>query len=398
MIVLLHFFHLGYSPFILALLFLLYEFVGIFSNLTGGWLTSKFGIKKIILFGFSLQIIGILSLSFVDNSWNLFLSLIWIIVFQGICGIAKDLTKTASKSAIKVSSETDSKGNLFKLVSWFTGSKNSIKGIGFFLGGFLIQLMDFKLALWFLLLLLLLGFIIISFFIPKTFGIFKPSKRITELLSKSSPINFLSLSRVFMFGSRDIWFVVGLPVFLYSQNWSFWMVGSFLAIWTIGYGLIQGLTPLIINRSSDGISKEVMASKFWVFILTIISGILFVELFFNFLNIEKLILITAFLIIFGIVFAINSSLHSYLILAFSSSSKTTEDIGFYYAANAVGRFFGTLLSGLLYQFGSIELCLFGTFIFLVFCLSFTMYLPIFLSKSLFLTLTIAAAFFTIAID
>ena len=375
MIVLLHFFHLGYSPFIVALLFLLYEFVGIFSNLTGGWLTSKFGIKKIILFGFSLQIIGILSLSFVDNSWNLFLSLIWIIVFQGICGIAKDLTKTASKSAIKVSSETDSKGNLFKLVSWFTGSKNSIKGIGFFLGGFLIQLMDFKLALWFLLLLLLLGFIIISFFIPKTFGIFKPSKRITELLSKSSPINFLSLSRVFMFGSRDIWFVVGLPVFLYSQNWSFWMVGSFLAIWTIGYGLIQGLTPLIINRSSDGISKEVMASKFWVFILTIISGILFVELFFNFLNAEKLILITAFLIIFGIVFAINSSLHSYLILAFSSSSKTTEDIGFYYAANAVGRFFGTLLSGLLYQFGSIELCLFGTFIFLVFCLSFTMYLP-----------------------
>lgn len=153
------------------------------------------------------------------------------------------------------------------------------------------------------------------------------------------------------------------------------MVGSFLAIWTIGYGLIQGLTPLIINRSSDGISKEVIASKFWVFILTIISGILFVELFFNFLNIEKLILITAFLIIFGIVFAINSSLHSYLILAFSSSSKTTEDIGFYYAANAVGRFFGTLLSGLLYQFGSIELCLFGTFIFLVFCLSFTMYLP-----------------------
>ena len=375
MIVLLHFFHLGYSPFILALLFLLYEFVGIFSNLTGGWLTSKFGIKRIILFGFSLQIIGILSLSFVDNSWNLFLSLIWIIVFQGICGIAKDLTKTASKSAIKVSSETDSKGNLFKLVSWFTGSKNSIKGIGFFLGGFLIQLMDFKLALWFLLLLLLLGFIIISFFIPKTFGIFKPSKRITELLSKSSPINFLSLSRVFMFGSRDIWFVVGLPVFLYSQNWSFWMVGSFLAIWTIGYGLIQGLTPLIINRSSDGISKEVMASKFWVFILTIISGILFVELFFNFLNIEKLILITAFLIIFGIVFAINSSLHSYLILAFSSSSKTTEDIGFYYAANAVGRFFGTLLSGLLYQFGSIELCLFGTFIFLVVCLFFTMYLP-----------------------
>ena len=375
MIVLLHFFHLGYSPFIVALLFLLYEFVGIFSNLTGGWLTSKFGIKRIILFGFSLQIIGILSLSFVDNSWNLFLSLIWIIVFQGICGIAKDLTKTASKSAIKVSSETDSKGNLFKLVSWFTGSKNSIKGIGFFLGGFLIQLMDFKLALWFLLLLLLLGFIIISFFIPKTFGIFKPSKRITELLSKSSPINFLSLSRVFMFGSRDIWFVVGLPVFLYSQNWSFWMVGSFLAIWTIGYGLIQGLTPLIINRSSDGISKEVIASKFWVFILTIISGILFVELFFNFLNIEKLILITSFLIIFGIVFAINSSLHSYLILAFSSSSKTTEDIGFYYAANAVGRFFGTLLSGLLYQFGSIELCLFGTFIFLVFCLSFTMYLP-----------------------
>ena len=37
MLVLLHFYALGYSAFEIALLFVLYEFAGIITNLVGGW-------------------------------------------------------------------------------------------------------------------------------------------------------------------------------------------------------------------------------------------------------------------------------------------------------------------------------------------------------------------------
>ena len=211
-----------------------------------------------------------------------------------------------------------------------------MKGLGFFLGGILIQFLEFNFSLWVMVSFLILSLIIICLYIPNNLGFFVPSKKIKDLFSKSSNINFISLSRVFMFGSRDIWFVVGLPVFLYSQNWNFWLVGSFLAFWTIGYGVVQVLAPLIIKKSPDGLSKEVPSTKLWGFLLALVMGTLFILLIYNFWNKNQAVLIIISLIFFGFVFAINSSLHSYLILAYSQNTKTLEDFGFYYSANACG--------------------------------------------------------------
>src|SRR6185503_10634325 len=147
MLVLLHFYALGYTPFMLAFLFLLYEAAGIFANLGGGWLAARFGIPRMLMTGLALQIVGLLLLSALNPGWSAVASVAWVVAAQGIAGIAKDLTKTASKSAIKATSEGGS-GQLFRWVAWFTGSKNAMKGVGFFLGGLLLETVGFRGALW----------------------------------------------------------------------------------------------------------------------------------------------------------------------------------------------------------------------------------------------------------
>tara|TARA_A100001011_G_scaffold159416_1_gene167773 strand:- start:1188 stop:2399 length:1212 start_codon:yes stop_codon:yes gene_type:complete len=375
MIVLLHFFHLGFSPFLLAILFLLYEFMGIITNFFGGWAASFLGIKRMLNVGILLQILGIYLLSFYSPSWDLYLSVIWIMFAQGLCGIAKDITKTSSKSAIKIVSGKG-EGVLFKWVSWFTGLKNTTKGLGFFIGGILVETIGFKLSIFTLIIFLTICFILL-FFLQKDLGNLKPSKNFKDLFSKSRNINILSIARVFLFGSRDIWFVVGLPVFLYSTGWSFWQVGSFLALWTIGYGIVQSSIPAFIKRSKDGLSLEILSSKFWVILLTLIQLIiLIISTVFDFQVIGLDTIIVIGLLIFGVLFAINSALHSYLILAYSNDNNITEDVGFYYSANALGRFFGTLLSGLLFQIFGIAGCIAGSFVFLSFCIVSTLNLSI----------------------
>ena len=370
MIVLLHFFHLGFSPFFLAILFLLYEFMGIITNFFGGWAASFLGIKRMLNVGILLQILGIYLLSFYSPSWDLYLSVIWIMFAQGLCGIAKDVTKTSSKSAIKIVSGKG-EGVLFKWVSWFTGLKNTTKGLGFFIGGILVETIGFKFSIFTLIIFLTICFILL-FFLQKDLGNLKPSKNFKDLFSKSRNINILSIARVFLFGSRDIWFVVGLPVFLYSTGWSFWQVGSFLALWTIGYGIVQSSIPAFIKRSKDGLSLEILSSKFWVILLTLIQLIiLIISTVFDFQIIGLDTVIVIGLLIFGVLFAINSALHSYLILAYSNDNNITEDVGFYYSANALGRFFGTLLSGFLFQNNGIAGCLGGSLIFLIICAIFT---------------------------
>jgi MFS family permease len=141
MLVLLHFFRLGFTPFTLAFLFLLYELAGILANLGGGWLAVRFGIARMLAVGQLLQIAGLLLLSALDPGWSAMVSVAWVVVAQGISGIAKDVTKTASKSAIKA---TSGEGQLFRWVAWFTGSKNAMKGAGFFLGGLLLDLVGFR--------------------------------------------------------------------------------------------------------------------------------------------------------------------------------------------------------------------------------------------------------------
>jgi predicted MFS family arabinose efflux permease len=378
MLVLLHFYRLGYSPFTLAFLFLLYEAAGVLANLIGGWLATRYGITRMLTVGLSTQIIGFTLLSFLNPEWTAAASVAWVVLAQGICGVAKDLTKTASKSAIKVTSAQAKEGGgsnsqLFKWVAWFTGSKNAMKGVGFFLGGLLLQTLGFRHALWLMAAALALVLIGVIASLPTMMGKSKASKSAKELFAKNPGINALAAARVALFGARDVWFVVGVPVFLYSQGWTFTMVGGFLAAWTIGYGLVQALAPQIVRRSADGLSREVPAARTWSAVLTLIPAALVVAVVADVPQLQWVVV--AGLAAFGFAFAVNSSVHSYLVLAYAGSEKAAEDVGFYYAANALGRFFGTLMSGLLYQWGGLGWTLAGSALMLATCWFVTLRLP-----------------------
>jgi predicted MFS family arabinose efflux permease len=374
MLVLLHFFHLGYSPFTLAFLFLLYEAAGIAANLGGGWLATRFGIPRMLAVGQVLQIAGLLMLSALDPTWSAAIAVAWVVAAQGIAGIAKDVTKTASKSAIKATS-ADGNSQLFRWVAWFTGSKNAMKGIGFFFGGLLLETAGFRNALWlmagFLAVILVAGMLSL----PTQLGKAKASKSVSELFAKSSGVNLLAAARIFMFGARDVWFVVGLPVFLYAAGWRFLEVSAFLALWTIAYGGVQALAPALVTRSPDGLSREVPAARLWGLLLAAIPVVLAIAMQMPGLWRPDLIVVAG-LALFGLPFAVNSSLHSYLILAYAGSAKAAEDVGFYYAANAAGRLLGIILSGLLYQMGGMVACLVGSAVMLTISWLITFLLPV----------------------
>jgi predicted MFS family arabinose efflux permease len=379
MLVLLHFFNLGYSPFVLSFLFLLYEAAGIAANFIGGWLATRFGITRMLTVGLSTQIIGFLVLSALSPDWTAAASVAWVVMAQGICGVAKDLTKTASKSAIKVAEREaraeDAEGRLFRWVAWFTGSKNAMKGLGFFLGGVLLQVAGFRLSLWLMALMLALVLVGVVWSLPPMMGKSKASSSARELFGKSRGVNLLAAARIFLFGARDVWFVVGVPVFLYANGWTFTMVGGFMALWTIFYGLTQASAPAVIKRSADGLTAEVPAARLWSALLALVPVLIILALAAN-TPVRPDIILVAGLAVFGAAFAINSSVHSYLILAYAGSEKAAEDVGFYYAANAAGRFTGTLLSGLLYQWGGLTACLAGSALMLAACFATTLLLPL----------------------
>jgi len=370
--VLLYFHKLGYSPFALAFLFLLYEAAGIGANLIGGWLATRFGIARMLAVGLIAQIAGFLMLSALSPNWVPAVALAWVVLAQGVCGIAKDITKTASKSAIKLTAG-DASGRLFRWVAWFTGSKNAMKGVGFFLGGMLLEALGFRGALWLMAALLALILIGVVASLPPLMGKAKASSSMREFTARDRGVNLLAAARVLLFGARDVWFVVAVPVFLYASGWSFAAVGGFLAIWTIGYGLVQAAAPSLIQRSADGLSAEVPAARLWCLGLAVIPPALMAALWLQ-LGRADLVLVLG-LLVFGLAFAVNSSLHSYLILAFAGSKKAAEDVGFYYAANAAGRFAGTLLSGLLYQTAGIMGALAGAAVMLGLCWAITLLLP-----------------------
>ena len=372
MLVLLHFYQLGYSPFTLAFLFLLYEAAGVLANLIGGWLATRYGIARMLAVGLATQIAGFLLLSALSPEWSAAMSVAWVVVAQGLCGVAKDLTKTASKSAIKLTAGSAS-GQLFKWVAFFTGSKNAMKGVGFFAGGLLLQALGFQAALWAMAALLALVLAGVLAWVPPLMGRAKASRSARELFAKNRGINLLAAARVALFGARDVWFVVGVPVFLYSAGWTFTMVGAFLALWTIGYGLVQAAAPAIVRRSADGLSAEVPAARLWSGLLAIVPIGLAALVVAEVDHLEWVVV--AGLGLFGIAFAVNSSVHSYLILAYAGSEKAAEDVGFYYAANALGRFLGTLLSGVLYQWGGLVAALAGSAAMLLACWLVTLALP-----------------------
>ena len=376
MLVLLHFYRLGYSPFTLAFLFLLYEAAGVLANLIGGWLATRYGIARMLTVGLVTQICGFTLLSLLDPAWTVTMSVAWVVLSQGVCGVAKDLTKTASKSAIKVTqaqAKEQGAGQLFKWVAWFTGSKNAMKGIGFFLGGLMLQTLGFQGSLWAMAGLLALVLVGVVTSLPPMMGKSKASTSAKELFAKNAGINGLAAARVALFGARDVWFVVGVPVFLYSVGWTFPMVGGFVAAWTIGYGLVQALAPQIVQRSLDGLTREVPAARWWSAVLAVVPMALAGAVLAQVPHLEWVVV--GGLGLFGFAFAVNSSVHSYLVLAYAGSEKAAEDVGFYYAANALGRFFGTLMSGLLYQWGGLLYALLGSAAMLVVCWLVTLNLP-----------------------
>ena len=347
LLVLLHFHTLGYSPFKLATLFLLYEFMGVLTNLMGGWLGSRFGIKSILLSGLTLQIVSLILLSLLNPLWSAIFSLVFVLFAQGLSGVAKDLTKMSSKSAVKLIVPKDNHSTLFKLVALLTGSKNTLKGLGFFLGGFLLSVCGFVYALWIMATVLLFVLILSGLLLTGSMDKGAKKARFREIFSKSRPINILSMARFFLFGARDVWFVIGLPIFMLSNlGWTFEEVGGFLALWVIGYGFIQGFAPKLIKNSKDGHSTELKYAYLWMVILCIVTLSIAVAIELQFFIPVSLLIGLA---IFGFCFAINSALHSYLILNFSNVEDVTLSVGFYYSANAGGRLLGTLLSGISYQ-------------------------------------------------
>ena len=374
MLVLLHFHTIGFTPIQLSYLFLLYEFAGIITNLYAGWIAKKFGLSITLYAGLILQIISLFALSKLDQNWSVLFSLIFVMVFQGISGVAKDLTKMSSKSSVKLLAP--SKDNkLFKWVTILTGSKNTIKGLGFFVGGLLLIFLGYENSLEIMCLFLILIFIFSIKVMPKNLGYRNKETKFKEVFSTQTNINKLSLARFFLFGARDVWFVVGLPIFLYSiisdgsvekNKEAFFIIGSFLASWVILYGIIQASTYKLLGIEKNKLSK-IKLTKDWALYIFPNPVVLYFLINIYPENIQFNLLATIIvLLIFAFVFAINSSLHSFLILEFTSKDRVTMDVGCYYMANASGRLIGTQMSGVCYSIGGIEICLFFSALMLLF--------------------------------
>ncbi len=367
MLVLLHFHSLGFSPVQLAYLFLLYELAGIVTNLSAGWIAARFGLTSTLYVGVSLQIVALLALAQLDPTWGLTASVIFVMAVQGLSGVAKDLSKMSAKSAVKLLAPTG-QGGLFKWVAVLTGSKNAVKGLGFLLGAGLLAVAGFVPAVLGMAGVLAIVLVAVALRMPPGLPAGKKDAKFTEVISKDRNINWLSFARVFLFGARDVWFVVGIPVYFYAvlsdgseegNRLAFFTIGSFMAIWTILYGFVQGAAPRILRAKTRPEGEIIQAARNWAAMLMIVPLVLSGLVWLAGAPAPWLTLsLIAGLLVFGALFAINSSLHSYLILAFSKGDRVTMDVGFYYMANAVGRLLGTLLSGLSYQFGGIVLCLF----------------------------------------
>jgi hypothetical protein len=369
MLVLLHFNELGYSAVAIAFLFLAYEFMGILTNLLGGWVGARRGLNQTLVGGLVLQVFALSALTFEQPTWEQWLSVAFVMGLQAVSGVAKDLTKMSSKSAVKT---VAGDGSLFRLVAILTGSKNALKGVGFFLGAVLLSALGYDGALWLMVAALVVTVVVLLVFLNEDIGKAKKKPPLRSVLSKSTAINRLSVARFFLFGSRDIWFVVALPVFLSDQlGWSHEGIGGFLATWVIGYGIVQSLAPrmLVLSRNS---ADEIQAARVWAFVLALVCASM---AFLVTLDIARTVAIVGGLVVFGVVFAMNSSLHSFLVLVFSDDDGVSMDVGFYYSANAAGRLVGTMLSGVLYLWGDLTLALWGSAVFVALTWLATLRLP-----------------------
>lgn len=346
MLIVLYFYQLDYTALQIASLFLFYELFGVVTNLIGGYLGARWGLNRTMNTGLFLQIFALLLLT-LPAHW---LSVPLVMFAQAISGIAKDLNKMSAKSAIKLLVPENQNQQLFRWIAVLTGSKNALKGVGFFLGGLLLTLFGFQQAVLFMAMALILVWLISLLFISHNVGKSRNKPKFNQLFSKSREINYLSAARLCLFAARDVWFVVALPLFLSNQlAWDFWQTGGFLALWIIGYGIVQSISPMLVNKTPTGKTATTFA-----LVLTLATSALALYLSTNFMLATGLII---GLIIFGFLFALNSSVHSYLIVHYAKADGVSLDVGFYYMANAMGRLLGTLLSGWIYQQWGMAACL-----------------------------------------
>lgn len=366
MLVLLHFNGLGFSPVQLAWLFLLYELAGIVTNLGAGWIAARFGLAVTLWAGLLIQIAALALLAQLDPAWSVAVLVGFVMAVQGLSGVAKDLAKMSSKSAVKLlAPKTD--GALFRWVAVLTGSKNAVKGVGFFLGAALLTLAGFKAAVWGMAAVLAMILIAVRLFLPSGLPPGRADAKLSSIWSKNRQVNRLSLARLFLFGARDVWFVVGIPIYFQSvlsdgtasgRQETFFLIGGFMALWIIAYGAVQAAAPALLQSKGQTKEQTIAKAVAWAGYLVPIPFVLAAAVWIAGAPAAWLSsLIVAGLLLFGFVFAINSSVHSYLILAFAKEDRVSQDVGFYYMANAAGRLTGTFLSGLSYQIGGLTLCL-----------------------------------------
>ena len=352
-LVLFYFYDLGDSPLEVATLFVFYEAFGIVTNLFGGWLAARFGLKSTLISGLALQLGALLMLALAPDPW---LVVPYVMASQAVSGVAKDLTKMSSKSAVKLVVPEGSSDALFKWVAILTGSKNALKGVGFFVGGLLLTVVGFQPALGILAVLVGAALVLVLVAIRGQLGRPDAKARFRHMFSNNRAVNLLAAARIFLFASRDVWFVVGLPVFLRSVlGWSFWEVGAFMAIWVIGYGIVQAFAPQLLRRT--GGEPTGFTAAWLAFVLALLPAGIAIALALDF---DPATVLVVGLIIFGAVFALNSAVHSFLILHYADGDKVAMNVGFYYMANAGGRLAGTILSGLLYQWQGLEACLWAS--------------------------------------
>ncbi len=361
-LVLFYFDQLGYTPLQVASLFVLYEIAGIVTNLVGGWLAARLGLKITLFMGLAVQVLALLMLGFAPAS---LLVVPYVMASQALSGIAKDLTKMSSKSAVKLVVPEGDQSSLYRWVAILTGSKNALKGVGFFLGGLLLTLFGFQTAALALAALVLIALVTTSSLMHGHLGRPDKTAKFTKMFSNNRAVNILAAARILLFAARDVWFVVGLPFFLYSElGWSFWAVGTLLAVWVIGYGAVQAAAPRFVRRRGHGPDGEPDGrTAVWLALgVAVCPAAMAVALG---AGVNPTIAIIAGLIPFGVAFAMNSAVHSYLILAYADNDKVAMSVGFYYMANAIGRLAGTLLSGLLYQWNGLTACLWVSAAFLI---------------------------------
>ena len=361
-LVLFYFYERGYSPIEVALLFLFYEVFGIVTNLVGGWVAARFGLRTTLLAGLSTQIIALLMLALAPQPW---LVVAWVMASQALSGVAKDLTKMSSKSAVKLLVSDDDPGALYRMVTLLTGSKNALKGVGFFLGGLLLTTIGFRSALFVLIALIGIAVVSVVVLMRGELGVADRKAKFSQMFSNSRAVNLLAAARILLFASRDVWFVVALPVYLRTElGWSFWQVGGFMAVWVIGYGIVQASAPRILSgRSSNGeIHPDGRTATWLAFSLSTLPAAIATALI---AGADPTLTLVTGLIVFGAVFALNSAVHSFLILDYADGDKVAMNVGFYYMANAVGRLTGTILSGVIYQLSGLEACLWASSIMLV---------------------------------